>query len=96
MTIFFYKRLTRNLEIPPSESCPVSGDCGELRITNVSNKMLLNAAMAFHEIPTDRGTLVQKRCFSNSSPCLMLTFQIIYQYPVNIKKIEHDTTFEIS
>ena len=37
-------------------------------------------SLAFHEIPSYR-ILVQKECFSNSSPFLVLTFQIIYQYP---------------
>ena len=34
----------RKLKISPSEFCPVSGDWGDLRIPNVSNKILLNAA----------------------------------------------------
>ena len=38
----------RKYEIPPSEFYPISGDWGELRITkfdtNLSSKMLLNAA----------------------------------------------------
>ena len=48
ITIFFYKGLTeiRKSEIPPSEFCPISGD--QVRDTkygtNVSNKILLNAA----------------------------------------------------
>ena len=50
MTISFNMRLTRNLEIPPSEFCPISGDWDEVGIpnlafgTSLSNKMLLNAA----------------------------------------------------
>ena len=50
MTISFYGGLTTNAELrnSPSEFYPISGDWGELRITkfdtNLSNKMLLNAA----------------------------------------------------
>ena len=37
---------------------------------------------AFHEIPTRRGILVQKRVFLKFIPLfLVLTFQIVHQYP---------------
>ena len=41
MTIFFYKGLTRNPEIPPSEFCPISGDWGELWIPNLARMSLI-------------------------------------------------------
>ena len=41
MTIFFYKGLTRNPEIPPSEFCPISGDWGELWIPNLAQMSLI-------------------------------------------------------
>ena len=50
----------------------------------VSSKLcLFTCPQAFHEIPTHRDILVQKECFSSklSSLFLVLTFQIIYQYP---------------
>ena len=51
-------------------------------------------------LPTDTEAFSAKRCFSNSSPCLMLgNFSNNLPIPqvwVNMKKIEHDTTFEIS
>ena len=43
MTVFFYKRLTRNPEIgiPPSEFCPTSVDWGELWIPNLARSSLI-------------------------------------------------------
>ena len=40
MTISFYKGLTRNPEIPPSELCPISGDWGELWMPNLARMSL--------------------------------------------------------
>ena len=40
--VFFYKGLTRNLEIPPSEFCPISGDWCELGIPNLARMFLQN------------------------------------------------------
>ena len=42
MTISFYNRLTRNLEIPPSEFCPISGDWGKLGVPNLVQTSLIN------------------------------------------------------
>ena len=43
MTVFFYKGLTRNLEIriPPCEFYPISGDWGELGILNLARMSLM-------------------------------------------------------
>ena len=41
MTIFFYKGLTRNSEIPSSEICPISGDWGKLGIPNLARISLI-------------------------------------------------------
>ena len=43
MIIFFYKGLNRNpeSEIPPSEFCPMSGDCDELGISNLAQMSLV-------------------------------------------------------
>ena len=41
MIIFFYKGLTKNSEIPPSEFRPISGDSGELEIPNLERMSLM-------------------------------------------------------
>ena len=41
MIIFFYKGLTKNPEIPPSEFRPISGDSGELEIPNLERMSLM-------------------------------------------------------
>ena len=43
MTIFFYKRLTRNpkSEISPSEFCPISSDWNEVGIPNLARMSLM-------------------------------------------------------
>ena len=71
MTIFFFKGLTGNSEIRKTSGfCPISGDWGRVRDTksgtNVSNKMLVNAAKCqgysfylfwvIKEKPTGEGT----------------------------------------
>ena len=43
MTVSFYKELTRNPEITPSEFCPVSGDWSELGILNLARTSLMKS-----------------------------------------------------
>ena len=54
----------------------------------------------FHETPTYRNILVQKGCFSNSSPYFSgVNFSNNISMPrvwVNVRKTEHDKIFEIS
>ena len=61
---------------------------------------LVPMSLALHEIPTNRGILVQKGCFSKIKPHVSdVNFSnniSIPQVLVNIKKTEHDTTFENS
>ena len=41
MIIYFYKGLTRNLEIPPSELCPNFGNRAELGISKLPDMLLM-------------------------------------------------------
>ena len=50
----------------------------------------LERRQTLHQIPSPRN-IVRKGCFSNLTLFLVLTFQKIYQYP-----IQHDATFETS
>ena len=42
--IFFHIGLTRNLEIPPSQFCPISGDWVVLEIPNFARMSLIKCA----------------------------------------------------
>ena len=91
---------------PTTSLLPTSQKCNNYHKATyiVSSNLCLFTCPQVTDFPwnpyTHRGILVQ-RVFLKFIPLfLVLTFQVIYQYPrsvrVNIKKTEHDTTFEIS